>query len=561
MASSQSILEIIIQAVDESAAALEGAQTNLRQVGQEAIATGTQLTIIGAAITGAYVGIVDSAANVQESQDSLKQAVTDAMKGASTSSAAFSTQVEFLRAKIDGYKASMASAQATLDTHTGSVEKSAAAHAKAAATIQADQVNVAKYQAQLDQLLNVQKLSGGSIDDITSKLEAQATANVNLGFSISDSNHSLSQAFTATKSVSEAMQVNAAAMDLARAKNIDLGTATNQVILAMNGQGRALAAYGIQIKDGLSGMDALQAVQGAVNGQAQAYAQTLTGQLSIAMQTTNKLFSDMGNTQLPVLQKLLSSLTTLINAVESWTQHHQKLTEYILLAIGILGVFITVLGTLLIIVGTIILAVALLGGVFIAIIAALVVLAAAVILNWNLIKQTISNALKDISNFVHATLADINSVWNFVWGGVSTFFMGIWDGMKTAIVDAINFIKGIITQFVSWATGIFAPITNTIGAIANVASGIMGAAKGAVGAVGSVLHVNDAIITPSGQVIQTSPQDYLFATKNPSSIGGGGGVTVNLNGGMYLSENSARMIADQVAKLIGRQMKIRNYAS
>jgi hypothetical protein len=39
--------------------------------------------------------------------------------------------------------------------------------------------------------------------------------------------------------------------------------------------------------------------------------------------------------------------------------------------------------------------------------------------------------------------------------------------------------------------------------------------------------VNDAVITPSGQVIETSPQDYLFATKNPGSMGGGINITVN----------------------------------
>lgn len=62
----QSVLEILIQAVDESAAALEGAQSNLKKVSEEALSTGTQLTLMGAAITGAYVGIVDEAAQIQE---------------------------------------------------------------------------------------------------------------------------------------------------------------------------------------------------------------------------------------------------------------------------------------------------------------------------------------------------------------------------------------------------------------------------------------------------------------------------------------------------------------
>ena len=39
--------------------------------------------------------------------------------------------------------------------------------------------------------------------------------------------------------------------------------------------------------------------------------------------------------------------------------------------------------------------------------------------------------------------------------------------------------------------------------------------------------VNDAIITPSG-VINTHPDDYLIATKNPSALGGSGGSNVNI---------------------------------
>jgi hypothetical protein len=73
--------------------------------------------------------------------------------------------------------------------------------------------------------------------------------------------------------------------------------------------------------------------------------------------------------------------------------------------------------------------------------------------------------------------------------------------------------------------------------------------------------VNDAIITPSGQVIQTSPQDYLFATKNPGSIGGGGGVTVYIQGGNYLDSQGATMIGNALAKQIQMQLKLRNYAT
>lgn len=43
----------------------------------------------------------------------------------------------------------------------------------------------------------------------------------------------------------------------------------------------------------------------------------------------------------------------------------------------------------------------------------------------------------------------------------------------------------------------------------------------------STKKVNDAIITPSGQVIETHPDDYLIATKTPGGMGGN--ITVNIN--------------------------------
>ena len=77
--------------------------------------------------------------------------------------------------------------------------------------------------------------------------------------------------------------------------------------------------------------------------------------------------------------------------------------------------------------------------------------------------------------------------------------------------------------------------------------------------------VNDAVITPGGQVIQTDPADYLFATKNPGSLANNASghssttVVVNINGGNYLDAQGANMIARAFAKEVGRQLKVSNF--
>ena len=572
MAASQSVLEILIQAVDESAAALQGAQNNLKEVAQSAISTGVEVGIAGAALTAAYGGVVASAAGVQESQDSLRQAITDAMAGAGTSTDAYKTQVQFLKDKIDGYKASIQSATATLDTHTGSVEKSAAAHAKAAASIATAQINIQKYQEQLDILTNSQDLNGQSVDDITTKLESQADGNVSLGFSVADSTKSLMQAFTATKSVSEAMQVNSAAMDLARAKNIDLGTATNQVILAMNGQGRALATYGIQIKDGLSGMEALTAVQGAVNGQAEAYAGTLSGSLAVAMQSFNKLISDMGSTQLPILAQLLGWLVKIIDAVDQFTQKHQKLTETILIFVGVLGVLLTLLGSLLVIFGTITLVVLALTAPFAGLTVLFAVLAAVIIANWQnladdmtaiwkVVESFFTTAWAWMKNIFSTSLKFIQTEWNQVWTDMSAFLSNIWDTIKTTVKTGVNDVISAINAFI-----------NALDAIhISLPSISIPGTKLATPAVNLGFNIPDIPMLAAGGFV-TSPTLALIGEAGPeavmplSSLGGGapGGATqivVNINGGIFPADQSAiKQIGDMLAKTIVAQIRTRNYA-
>jgi phage-related minor tail protein len=573
MATTQSILEILIQAVDESAAALTGAQNNLQQVGQQALMAGTQLAVMGAALEAAYGGIVYSAAGVQESQDSLQQAVTDAMAGAGTSTQSYATQVAFLQDKINGYKSSIDEANAALDKNTGTTEAVAAAHAKAATDIATDQVNMAKYQQQLDMLTNSQNLNGQSASAIVAQLEAQATANVSLGFSVEDSTNSLKQAFTATKSVSDAMQVNQAAMDLARAKNLDLGTATNQVILAMEGQGRALATYGIQIKDGLSGMDALNAVQGAVNGQAQAYAETLSGSVAVAMQSFNKLLSDMGSTQLPMLTQFLGVLVQVIDAVDNWTQKHQKLTETIILFVGILGGLVTLLGSLLVIFGTVAIAVALLGGPFTLLIGLVALLAAVIIANWQSIEADIEAIWESIKGFFTTTwnwikalfdssMSAVAAAWNDGWTLMGDMLTNTWATIKNTVKSGVNDIISGINIFINALDSLHI----------NIPAITIPGTKLGTPAVDLGFSIPDIPMLAAGGVVY-NPVLAMIGEQGPEAVmplsslaGAGGGfggqqINIYIQGGNYLDKNGATLIGNALAKQILTQIRVKNYQS
>jgi len=178
------------------------------------------------------------------------------------------------------------------------------------------------------------------------------------------------------------------------------------------------------------------------------------------------------------------------------------------------------------------------------------------------------SVLTYISNVVlpaiRAVLASISEAWSSAWGAISQFFTGVWNSIKTTIGGAIDYIIDKINSLIAKAAEIsgkvLSPIQKALSAAGGATSSAgkaVGSAINAVAATGAkVTKVNDAVITPNGQVIQTHPDDYLFATKTPGSMGGGS-VIVQIMGGYYLDQGAATEIGNALAKQIGQQLKLR----
>lgn len=68
--------------------------------------------------------------------------------------------------------------------------------------------------------------------------------------------------------------------------------------------------------------------------------------------------------------------------------------------------------------------------------------------------------------------------------------------------------------------------------------------------------LNDGVINPDGKIISTHPNDYLIATKDPSSLGGGGSVfNININT-MIGEEEYAEKIGNMLIKQTGLNTSI-----
>jgi hypothetical protein len=147
-------------------------------------------------------------------------------------------------------------------------------------------------------------------------------------------------------------------------------------------------------------------------------------------------------------------------------------------------------------------------------------------------------------------------------------------GMINAFTDLLTIATKIETFFVNQLVAAINSVGNALNAVFNstafkAVSGLLGGAIGGIssavnavsGAAGSILKVNDAIITPSGQVIQTDVADYLFATKNPGAIGAAGGgasgaINIYIQGGNFLNQGGAQQIAAALATQIRQQLKL-----
>lgn len=177
-----------------------------------------------------------------------------------------------------------------------------------------EQVNIAK----LDQALktNVKGWKGN-----TDAIEAQISQRERLAFSDDELRSSLAKFVTITGDVTRAQEMQALAMDLARAKGIDLATATDAIGKASQGSTRPLKDLGVEIDDSRTAAENLAALQEKVAGQAGAYASTTKGKFEALQVKLDDTVENIGTALLPVFEKLadfmLDSVVPAIDAIVS----------------------------------------------------------------------------------------------------------------------------------------------------------------------------------------------------------------------------------------------------
>ncbi|HSW43154.1 MAG TPA: hypothetical protein VLM76_11655 [Patescibacteria group bacterium] len=161
-----------------------------------------------------------------------------------------------------------------------------------------DAESVGRLQQTLDNSIPSWRESAAVIDE-------RILAGQKLAFSDDQMRDSLAALATRTKDTAQAMDLQTIAMDLARAKGIDLTTAANLVGRVYSGNVGILNRYGIAVEKGASSTEALAAIQQMSAGQAERFGASTKGSMESIGVAMSEVGESLGAALMPALQALV----------------------------------------------------------------------------------------------------------------------------------------------------------------------------------------------------------------------------------------------------------------
>lgn len=368
---------------------------------------------------------------------------------------------------------------------TGAVSTAIGKLGEAHEAFLADQVS----QEQLGQALR-NNIPGW--DGNTAGAEKFAASVAALGFTDDETRESLSQLVGVTHDLDQAQQLSSLAMDLARAKGIDLATATDIVTKAHEGNGRALKGLGIDIGGATTAAGFLDAIQKNVKGSAETWAATNEGKLAVsnvkvgeAMERVGAIVDKVSQVVIPIFAEALTRAVTGLEMVAK--------------AVG--PVVSAIASTLTPVIQK-------LGPLFQSTFAAIsaVVQSVVKVLSgiWNTwgkdimnvigiafgyVQNTIKNVMTIIQGIIKVITSAIKGDWTGVWNGIKQIIGGVWDQIRNIVTTALTFLRNIIstvwnavsTTIKNVLTGIVTNVTTGFGKVVSFIQGIPAKIAGALG--------------------------------------------------------------------------------
>ena len=494
--------------------------------------------------------------NIEQGQQlgNSQSAVSQAMKTTTD-------QINLQRANLEALEVPIQSVGKT----TAALNAEEAQHAAQVETT-TDTINT--LQGTLDKYTNMQATSTVSTSAQLAAFEATARANESLGYSYTDTMASLQSGLSTTGSYTEAISENTAAMGIAAKNGVSLQTATTAINDAFDGSTHSLQAYNVNLKQGLSGNQIITTVMNQTTGAAQTQASTMEGSLSALDSTWNTFMGDLGSGSTGALAQVLQSITAIVKEMDLWAKDNPTESTNILkfftaLAIAVVaaGVGMTTVALYTAIMGSAALVAALpFIGLFALIVAGIVL----VIEYWGTLKTWLTEffswvvtTMTPVWDFIKTSASDVTTWVINAFQKVETALESVWKGVENAAIDVFNSIIDAIDTVI---TGV-----NTLISVMDKIPGVKNLI-GVIPLIPNITAVDDAIISPGGNVITTNPADYLIATTNPQGLlsGGAGGtngtggivINVQVTGQVLTTSQQAIKLGNQIAKTLNQQLKL-----
>lgn len=310
--------------------------------------------------------------------------------------------------------------------------------------------------------------------------------------------------------------------DMAAFADVPVDEATSDFKSALVGNFNALDKYGVSVNvatinsgeyakslgkswDKMTQAEKAQAILSETLAQSSSYtglaaqeSEGFTMKMQLLKQQIMETTASIGEKLFPVLEPLITKIVDIAKAIADWANEHPKLTQGILLVIGVIGGLMAVGGPLLMMfasLSTISLAVGvnmlplvgIITGVT-AVIVGLVAVGVALWQNWDIIKakaSSIWNAITStIGNAVNAAKSTVISVWNniksttsSIWNGIKSVSSSVWNGIKSIISNVVNTIKSTVSNVFN---GVKSTISNIFNSIKSTATSIWNGIKSAI---------------------------------------------------------------------------------
>lgn len=171
----------------------------------------------------------------------------------------------------------------------------------------------AEEEAGIVRLSTAVTASGVSWSAVGDEVEAYiAAAQRRTAFDDGVQRASLTALITTTGSLEQAMSLLPLAMDLARAKGMELSAASEIVGKVAMGNTGILSRYGIVLQEGATAQEALAMMQERFAGQADAYGKTTKASMELVGQQFDNLKEEIGAVVLPILVMFMQALANLV---------------------------------------------------------------------------------------------------------------------------------------------------------------------------------------------------------------------------------------------------------